>query len=194
MPITVTFTAKDLPLKPLVALLKTPVGPKRGAEMARRFNRVVAQEFSQGGGFGPGGGVTRWRPTEAFGTRPAVSPPLGGPRGKLARAWRGGVGSSTRIRRNGFSRRVSLVYAALQRGGAVTPSTARTLIKAKRRGPSGKLAMVGFVGAKFGVHMSEAKALAGVAVGGRAHVDMRAPQYVAVFRGPIEDAVKELTG
>ena len=138
--------------------------------------------------------MTRGRRTKAFGTRPAVSPPLGGPRGKLARAWRGGVGSSTRIRRNGLSRRVTLIYAALQRGGEVTPSTARTLIKAKRQGPSGRLAMVGLVGAKFGVQMTEAKARAGVAVGGRPHVDMRAPQYVAVFTKPIEDAVAEIAG
>lgn len=190
MPLTFDVELETGGLTQLLRIAKDPFGQVRGRRTIRNVRRVAAREFGRGGGFVPSGAFNAWKRTKPFGSRPAPTVPLGGVRGSLAQAWQGGPGGFAFVRGKRVVLGVTLIYAAVHRGGADVPSGRVTLVKAKRFTPSGQSLMrLKFI--SFGVFVSEAKVRAGMRIAGRPHVDLRAPQYQEAMASGVVEAISE---
>lgn len=191
MTLKITIKKETSGLVQLGRIFKDPFGQARGRRSIRAVRKVAAREFARGGGFSPGGSFNAWKRTKPFGNRPVPPVPLGGTSGPLARAWAGGPGGFSFVRGKRIVLGVTLIYAAMHRGGVNTPSGRITVVRAKRFTSSGQSLMrLKFI-SSFGVFVSEAKARAGMRIPGRPHVDLRAPQYQKAMASGIVDAISE---
>lgn len=163
-------------------VLRRPYDGVRGRLALRRIRSVITEEFTRGVTFTPGGGAIPMKPTKAFGTRPATVPPLGGASSSLLAAWKGGPGGFQSTGPNRVTLGVSLVYAAVHRGGTDVPSRTPTRIRVTDRQRR-------FLGAAFGVHLRADTTH--IVIPARPHVDARAPQYVEAARGVIVEALSK---
>jgi len=154
-----------------------PFKAARGQRQIAALRRVITQEASSGAGFGPSGGSVPFAPVLPFGTRPATNPPLGGPGSIYWQSWLGGAGSVARVTDRGVVVASSLPWAIVHRGGVDLPENRMTVIRAKRISKDGRPAMVHALRGLYGVNISSAKALSGLQIPSRPHVDPRAPQY-----------------
>lgn len=192
MPITFDIKVETAGLKTLGRIARDPFGQARGRRTIRNVRRVAGREFARGGGFTPAGSFNAWKRTKPFGTRPAPPVPLGGLSGSLSSAWQGGPGGFAFVR-GGKSVviGVTLIYAAMHRGGADIPSGKVTIVRAKKRTATGQSAMRLLFAGKFGVFVSERKVREGMRIPGRPHVDLRAPQYQKAMASGIVKAISE---
>ena len=191
MPIRFDIKVETSGLKTLGRIARDPFGQARGRRTIRNVRKVASREFARGGGFTPAGSFNAWKRTKSFGNRPAPPVPLGGLSASLSSAWQGGPGGFAFVRGKTVIVGVTLVYAAMHRGGANIPSGRVTIVKAKKRTANGQSAMRLLFASKFGVFVSERKVREGMRIPGRPHVDLRAPQYQKAMSAGIVEAISE---
>lgn len=191
MPITFDVKVETGALKTLGRIARDPFGQARGRGTIRSVRRVAGREFARGGGFNPGGSFNAWKRTKPFGTRPAPSVPLGGLSGSLSSAWQGGPGGFAFVRGKSVVIGVTLIYAAMHRGGVDIPSGKVTIVRAKKRTANGQSSMRLLFISKFAALVSERKVREGMRIPGRPHVDLRAPQYQEAMAAGIVEAISE---
>lgn len=172
-------------------VVSRPFAAVRGQRQIAAIRRVLTQEATAGAGFGPSGAATRFTPVLAFGSRPATSPPLGGPASLYWQSWLGGAGSVARVTDRGVVVASSLPWAIVHRGGVAVPEDRATVIRAKRISRDGRPAMVHALRLGFGVNISSEKALSGMRVPSRPHADPRAPQYRDAVSGQFDLELRE---
>lgn len=163
-------------LDDLREVAKRPYRGARGRRQIKAIRRVLSQEARQGAGFSPSGATFGFKAVRPFGTRPATSPPLGGPGSSYWRSWLGGPGSVTQIRGKGVVVASSLPYAIVHRGGVTAGSPRVTEIRPKKIGRDGRTARFHKLRGLFGVFVRDDTV---IRVPSRPHADPRAPQYQA---------------
>ena len=155
-------------LDPLIDRLGAPFAGI-GKDLHRDMRKSVRRDFVARSWAKPSGGRVAWATTKPFGTKPAGDP-LGGPGGRLARAWQGGAGGFSFARSDRVGIGVSLPFAAMHRGGTGTAAGFDvTIIKPKRKTASGQYAMFFFLGLKYGVWLRESTLARGLRVPSRPH-------------------------
>ena len=180
-------------LKAMRGIVQRPFVGERGRSGVAAIRKTVAQEFSQGGGFTSSGAVERWPRTLPFGSRPAPGIPLGGIRGSLATAWRGGPGGFSTNTPTSLEVGINRPDAVAHRGGELVPKRTVTRIRAKAIGSRGLPRMFWALGLGFGVWISAEKLRGpGLALPSRPHADPRAPQFGEALVKIIVDALDEV--
>ena len=155
----------------LLAISKTAKAPMTGAE--RRASRLalrasVARDFAARAWHTPTGGIRPWKQVNVppFGTYQPSNPPLR----RYRRAWLGGAGGFEKNTPTSVQIGVRLPGAAAHRGSFGSFIGERvTLIKAKKRTSSGRLAMFFFFLNEYGVALGEKKLLSGMELHSRPH-------------------------
>lgn len=150
--------------------LDRPMSRDVGRRIIRAVRGVINEEFTRGVWLRPSGGSAPWKQGHDFGSHKAKRPPLGGPGGRLARAWAGGRGGFSESDGNSVTIGVRLPYAAVHRGGVENVQAGRiTVIRPRRKGKGGRPAMFWFLGLVLGVWLRKETLRRGLKVPARPH-------------------------
>lgn len=182
-------------LRGRVSVLEAPFSGPRARAAIEGMRNVIRKEFARGGYFNSSGNFIRWKPGHDFGDKKAQNPVLGGPSGKLGRAWLGGPGGFQGATLGGKGVEIGVggpvsKFAAVHRGGNPVRVNRVTIVRPKKRSSSGTgTAMRYHLGLRLHAWISERRLAQGLRIPARPHV-LRSPQIAAAVKKPLLEALR----
>lgn len=193
--ITTTFGGAQVAarFKRVLSVLEAPFRGSRASAAIKAARSVIRDEFSRGGYWNTSGGFVQWKRGHDFGDKKAQHPVLGGPGGRLGRAWLGGAGGFSRTveANSGVEIGVTLPWAHVHRGGNRVVRVNRvTVVKPKKSGARGRSAMGWWLGRNLRAWISEATLRRGLRIPARPHA-LASPEMTKRVKTVLSAGIRE---
>lgn len=172
--ITTTYQAAGVTagLRRVSTFMGRPFQAATGSDAIAAARGVIRTEFQRGGYYNSSGTFVSWKPGHDFGDRKAQRPVLGGPSGRLGRAWLGGPGGFSKTTAGGVGIQigVTIPWAPVHRGGNQTIRVNRvTVVRPKRTASGGGTKMHYHLGLRLNAWISEDRLRKGLRIPARPH-------------------------